>query len=173
MRPEKQLLLNSMEEMIEENANFIITRYEGLKSNAANDFRAEVEKVGGDFEVVRKRVFMKALEAKNICIDPQMLEGHVGIVFAGEDAVETCKSVFKFGKDNPDILHVAGGRFEGAVLDAAQVQAMSKLPSKDEMRAQFLGTLEAPMAQTLAVMDALLTSVVHCLNNKVQLDEQN
>ena len=50
---------------------------------------------------------------------------------------------------------------------------MSKLPSKDEMRAQFLGTLEAPMAQTLAVMDALLTSVVHCLNNKVQLDEQN
>ena len=46
------------------------------------------------------------------------------------------------------------------------VESLSKLPGKDEMRAQLLAYLEAPMAQTLAVMDALLTSVVYCLENK-------
>ena len=43
---------------------------------------------------------------------------------------------------------------------------LSLTASKDEMRAQFLGLLEAPLAQTLAVMDAVLSSVVYCLDNK-------
>jgi large subunit ribosomal protein L10 len=39
------------------------------------------------------------------------------------------------------------------------------------MRAQLLGTFEAPMSQTLAVVEAILCSVLHCLENKAQLSE--
>ena len=59
-----------------------------------------------------------------------------------------------------------GGRFEGRMYAADQMVKLSTLPSKDEMRAQLLATLEAPMAQTLAVMEAVLSSVVYCLQNK-------
>ena len=172
MRKEKQLLLDELQGKIESHENFIITRYENLKANLANEFRGEVEELGGDFEIVRKRVFMKALEAKNICIDPKVFQGHVGVVFAGEDAVATTKAIFKFGKDNPDTLSVQGGRVDGTILDTERFKVLSQLPGKDEMRAQFLGLLEAPMAQTLAVVEALLTSVIHCLNNKIQLEEE-
>jgi large subunit ribosomal protein L10 len=58
------------------------------------------------------------------------------------------------------------------MYNAADVEIMSQLPSKDVMRAQFLGLLEAPMAQTLAVMEALISSVVYCLDNKIELDGQ-
>ena len=45
-----------------------------------------------------------------------------------------------------------------------------KLPAKDEMRAQLLGLFEAPMSQTLSTMESLLTSVMHCLENKKDKD---
>ncbi len=95
------------------------------------------------------------------------LQGHIAVVFANEDPVQTTKAIFQFCQENEEVLEVIGGRFEGAICSAQDVEQISKLPSKDEMRAQFLGTLEAPLAQTLAVMDALLTSVMHCLENKV------
>ena len=53
-----------------------------------------------------------------------------------------------------------------AFCSASDVEQISKLPSKEEMRAQFLGTLEAPLSQTLGVIEALLTTVMHCLENK-------
>jgi large subunit ribosomal protein L10 len=54
------------------------------------------------------------------------------------------------------------------MCSASDVEQISKLPGKDEMRSQFLGTLEAPLAQTLSVLEALLTSVMYCLENKSQ-----
>ena len=56
-------------------------------------------------------------------------------------------------------------------IQASDVERLSKLPSKDEMRAQFLSVLEAPMSQTLAVMEALLTSVPYCLDNKCKQED--
>ena len=49
---------------------------------------------------------------------------------------------------------------------AADVEAIAKLPNLNEMRAQFLGLLEAPMAQNAQVVHAVLASVLYCLEEK-------
>jgi large subunit ribosomal protein L10 len=82
------------------------------------------------------------------------------------DPLDATKVVFQFSKDNEEILKVLGGKFDGQVYTGADLDALSKLPSLNELRAQFLGLLEAPMSQTLTVIDALLTSVLYCLENK-------
>jgi large subunit ribosomal protein L10 len=169
MRQEKQLLLKEVKNQIKHFDSFMIMRYLGLTANKANEFRREVAKTGGGVEVMRKRMLVKAAEAAGITLDVDALPGHIGLVYAGTDPIETTKLVFKFSQDNDKKIEVIGGRFEGLLYSAADVEKLSKLPSRDEMRAQFLGLLEAPMAQTLAVMDALLTSVVHCLDNKCKL----
>ncbi len=92
--------------------------------------------------------------------------GISALVFAGNDPFETTKFVFKFSQESDKAMEVIGGRFEGQLYNAAEMETLSKLPSKDEMRAQLLSVLQAPMAQTLAVMDAVLSSVVYCLDNK-------
>ena len=66
-------------------------------------------------------------------------------------------------------MNVLTGYMDGKLYNAEEVKTLSELPSKDELRAQFVGLLEAPMGQTLGVFDALLTSVIHCLNNKANL----
>lgn len=166
MREEKQLLLDEVHNYIKKNDSFLIMSYKGLTANKANEFRGDISKKGGIVEVVRKRILVKAAQGVGIDIDLDMLEGHIGLVFAGKDPLETAKFVFKFSEDNDKAIRVIGGRFEGQLYNAAEMETLSKLPSRDEMRAQFLSVLQAPMSYTLGVMDAVLSSVVYCLDNK-------
>lgn len=166
MRQEKELLKNEVKEKFEKLGSFVIMQYLGLSANTANDFRREVAKLGGDVEVCRKRVLLKAAEDAGVQLDPSFLMGSVGIVFLGPDPIETTKMVFKFSQDREKVIQVLGGQFEGQLFSGADVHRLSTLPGKDEMRAQLLSVFEAPLSQTLAVMEALLASVPHCLENK-------
>lgn len=168
MRKEKQLLLDEVTQKIDKAPAIVITRYQGLTANMAHQFRGQVAKVGGEFEVVRKRLLVKAAQTRGIQLDVDKLPGHVGLIFANQDALAATKAVFAFGKENGDAFEVLAGWFDGQVVSASDVEAISNLPDRDTMRAQFLGLLEAPMAQTLAVIEALLTVVPHCLENKAQ-----
>ncbi len=168
MREEKQLLLDEIKEKIDGSTAMVLTRYQSLTPDLSADFRSQLMKAGGSFAVVRKRVLIKAAEVGGITLDPNLLQGHVGVMFAQEDPVSPTKVLFDFAKDNKETLEVLAGQFEGRLCSAEDVKAISKLPPQDEMRSQFLGLLEAPMSQTLSVMEALLTSILHCIENKSQ-----
>jgi len=172
MRQEKQLLLNEIKDQIEDYGSFVVMRYLSLNANKANAFRKEVAKFGGSVEVMRKRVLIKAAEAAGVTLDIADLPGHIGLVYSKADPVEMTKMVFKFSQENDKAVQVVGGRFDGTLYNAADVEKLSKLPGKDEMRAQLLSVFEAPMAQTLAVMEALLASVVYCLDNKCKQEQE-
>src|SRR6185295_10364201 len=96
MKKEKQLLLDEITNQMEGTTSFLITQYTGLTANKTNDFRRQMMKIGGNFEVVKKRVFLKALSTRGLSLDIAALPGHVGLVFAGKDAIETTKAVMKF-----------------------------------------------------------------------------
>lgn len=167
MRQEKQFLLDEVKEKIEDSNAFVIARYQSLKSEANTAFRDSLHEVGGELEVVKKRVLIKAAEAAGVMgVDLEQLEGSIALVFAKDDPINATKAVFQFSKENEGVLEVLGGHIDGQLYDAAQVKKLSQLPGRDEMRSQLLGLFEAPMSQTLATMEALLTSVIHCLENK-------
>lgn len=166
MREEKQLLLDEVRKYIDANDSFLIMSYQGLTANKANEFRGNISRKGGVVEIVRKRILVKAAEVAGITMDLKTMQGHIGLIFGGSDPLETAKFVFKFGEENGKAIQVIGGRFEGQLYNAADMEMLSKLPNKDEMRAQLLSVLEAPMSHTLGVIDAVLSSVVYCLDNK-------
>jgi len=168
MRHEKQLLLDEIKDSIGSTDSFVVMRYKSLSANKANQFRREVSKLGGNVGMMRKRVLVKAAQAAGITLNVKELPGHVGLIYATQEPLELTKMVIQFGEDNEKAVEVIGGRIDGQLYNAADVTALSKLPSKNEMRAQLLSVFEAPMAQTLAVMDALLSSVVYCLDNKAK-----
>jgi len=166
MRQEKQYLLDEVEGQLEQYGSFVIMQYSGFTANAVHQFRRDIAKLGGNVEVMRKRILLKAAEAKGHKLALADLPGHIGLVFSGNDFIETTKLVFKYRQETDKAINVLGGVFEGKLYSGQEVEKLSKLPSKDVMRAEFLATLEAPMSQTLAVMEALLSSVIYCLDNK-------
>lgn len=166
MRAEKQLLLDDIKDMISGSKALVFASYKKFEPNSTASFRSTLSKSGGALEVVKKRVLIKAAQVAGFELDHSQLQGHIAIVIANQDPVQTTKVLYKFCQENENVLQVLGGRFEGALCSASDVEMISKLPEKDEMRAQLLGTFEAPLSQTLAVIEALLTSVVYCLDNK-------
>lgn len=168
MIEEKQLLLDEIKEKLDASSALVAVRYNSLTPDLSADFRKSLRDTGGSFAVVPKRVLIKAADQSGISLDPGVLQGHIGVVLAKDDPVSTTKALYAFTKDHEDTLEVLVGQFEGSLVSPEDVKAISKLPSQDEMRAQFLGLLEAPMSQTLSVMEALLTGVMHCLENKSQ-----
>lgn len=172
MRKEKQLLLDEVKEQIDQYGSFVVMRYSGLKANKATEFRRAVRGLGGNVEVMRKRILRKAAATAGIDFDEVPLKGHIGLVYGGLDPLETAKYIVKFSQENEQAIEIIGGRFDEKMYNGADVAMLSQLPSKNEMRAQLLGLFEAPMAQLLAVMDALLTSVPHCLQNKIEKCEE-
>lgn len=173
MRQEKQLLLDDVKEQIDQFGSFLIMRYLKLTANKANDFRRDVASIGGNIEMVRKRVLIKAAQSAGVELNLAELPGHIGLIFAGQDPLELTQKVFKFSQENEKVVEVIGARFEGRMYNGAEIERISKLPSKNEMRAQFLSLLEAPMAQTLSVMEALLSSVVYCIDNKCKQESSD
>lgn len=168
MRDEKQLLLDEVKEKIEGSEAFIIASYQNFTSDKARAFRALVAKANGDFEVVRKRVFVKAAEAVGIKLNADDYSGHIGVIFAKEDATKITKIAVKYSEDNEKAIQVIGGHIDGQVCSAEEMEAIAKLPSLNEMRSELLGLFEAPLSQTLAVIEAIMTAVPYCLEEKAK-----
>lgn len=166
MRPEKQLLLDEIKEKMEKSNAMIIASYERLDPQLSWDFHEKLRENDSDFEVVKKRIFLKMAHESGFEIVLKDLPGHVGIVFAFADPYALTKTVYTFNEDNENFLKILSGRVEKKNYSAKELEVLAKLPSQNEMRAQLLGLFEAPMAQTLSVMENLVLSVVYCLENK-------
>lgn len=162
MRAEKQLLLDEIRDKIEGTSSFIVARYQGMTTEKARTFRDIVAQAKGEFEVVRKRVFLKAVQAAGLQLNVEILKGHIGVIFTDADPAELSKIALKYSEENEKAIQIIAGQIQGEIYSGEDLEALAKLPPLEELRAQFLGLLEAPMGQTLAVMDAVMTSVPYC-----------
>ena len=167
MKNEKQMLLSDMQGQIKKSGTFIIARYQGLTGKRAHEFRKELSKSGAYFEVVRKRMLVQASKNLGVEFDPKLFPGHIGLVLGIADPLEVTKAVLKFSEQNDEAFELLGGFIDGQKTSAEDVRRMATLPNKDQMRAEMLGLLVTPASQLLTVFEALLSSVVHCIDNKV------
>jgi large subunit ribosomal protein L10 len=165
MSAEKQALLDEVKEKIDLEDGFILASYDKLSANAVAGMRESFIKAGGDMFIVKKRIFAKAASEKKVEYSLDELEGHVFLAMAKGNFPAMAKEVFKAVKSTKAVK-VLGGYFEEKKCAASEVEQISNLPSLDEMRAQIIGLLEAPMSQSLATIDAVLSSVMHCIDNK-------
>ena len=84
MRPEKQFLLDEIQEKMAGAKAFVFASYKKLEPNAAAGFRSNLAKTGGSLEVVRKRILIKAAQVAGVTLDKKLLEGHIAVFFADQ-----------------------------------------------------------------------------------------
>jgi large subunit ribosomal protein L10 len=168
MKREKQLLLEEMKGQIEQSGTFIITQYQKLTGDRAYAFRRELEKVGGYFEVVRKRMLLQATHQMGIEFDSDQLTGHIGLVLGAKDPIEATKIVMKFSESNEESFQLVGGYVEGQKTSRDDVRKLATLPGKEQMRAELLGLFCAPASGVLGAMESLLSGVLYCVDSRAR-----
>lgn len=167
MKEEKNLLLQEVKDKIENSQGFVVTAYQGFSAAYSREFRNNIASLSAEFEVVKKKIFFKALEQSNIQLNFGSIEGHFGVVFAYDNnPAQVAKRTLEFSETHNDSLTILGGLIDNIACSGQEVTAIAKLPSLQELRAQIVGLLQAPMTQVVGVMQSALTDVLYCMEEK-------
>ena len=167
-RERKEELVAQYGEMLQNCGGLIFTEYRGLTVTNVDDLRAKLREVDGTYVITKNTLLKIALEQQGWPVPEALLLGPVAIAFSNGDFPGVAKALLDFGKDFEEILVVKGGIMEGAVMDAAQVTVISKLPSLDELRAQLAGLLVQPATGLVSLLNAATGQLVNVLDAYVQ-----
>jgi large subunit ribosomal protein L10 len=111
----------------------------------------------------KKTLFKKAIKELNIDINEDSLGGSVMMLVANGDELAPAKLVSDLRKDHKDLI-IQGGVLESKWVSADEVLALAKLPSKEELIAQVVGTIRAPLSGLVGVLQGNLRNLVYALN---------
>ncbi|MGQ9511502.1 MAG: 50S ribosomal protein L10 [Thermaceae bacterium] len=142
--------------------SFFLVNYQGLTAKETHALRQALKEKGGRLFVAKNTLI--ALALRNLGL-PELdgLRGPSAVVFF-EDPVAVAKVLVEFSKNNAKgIPEAKGGLLGGQVLSPKDLLALAELPTKDELRAELLGVLQAPMSELVGVLGGVARELVGIL----------
>ncbi len=153
--------INELKEEFSQVEDFIFTDYRGLTVEQITELRNKLREEGATFKVVKNRFAKIALSELGRPDVGDKLVGPTAIALTGADSGSVAKILFDYAKDAP--LEVKGGIVAGDVYDVSQVEAFSKLPTRTELIAKLMGTLNAPIQNMVYLLNAVPETFVRTL----------
>ena len=160
-RAGKQDIVREMGAVFNDAAMVVVVHYRGLNVAQMTDLRSRMRDVGASIRVTKNRLTRIALEGKPCAGIAAYLDGPTAIAWSGEP-VGVCRVLCDFAREHGP-LTLVGGAMGGQVLDAARIEALSRLPSLDELRGTLVGLVAAPasrIARTVAEPGAGIARVL-------------
>ena len=103
----------------------------------------------------------RAAKDTDIQVAEEFFTGPVAIAY-GTDPVGMAKAISDFAKEN-DALEIRGGVLEGKAIDAAGINVLANLPSRDELLAKMLGSMQSPISGFVRTLNEIPASFVRTL----------
>jgi len=170
MRTEKVSILNEVIARVNASDFCFVLNYGGLKVAQFTALRQELSKHQSRAMVVKNTYLAKTAQELGWADISAILSGPTAVITGKGDVAEVAKMLTEFVKKH-DKAAVKGANVEQAILSAADVEALSKLPSKDVMRGILLNTFLAPATSFVRVLNAPLLNVLYAL--KAYEDKKN
>lgn len=148
-RAQKAEAVQGLNETFSATESVVVTQNMGLTATQTSELRVRMRQAGVDFKVSKNRLVLRAIKGTRYEGIGPMLKGPVGIA-TSKDPVAAAKVAATFAKDNEKLV-IVGGAIGDKLLDFAGVDALSKLPSLNEIRATLVAMLQTP-ATRLAVL---------------------
>ncbi len=141
----KRVVVEEIKEKLQNNKGVIFVDYKGINVEQDTALRKACRENNVTYKVYKNRLIVKALEELNITgYDAKYLEGTTAVAF-GADEVAAASVIGKESRDNKTV-RAKFGIVNGEVVDEAQVDALSRIPSKDTLIAMLMGMLKAPVS---------------------------
>jgi large subunit ribosomal protein L10 len=141
----------------------ILAEYRGLTVARSDKLRRALEKEGAAYRVVKNTLARIAVEGTDFSVLKGEFRGPISMVLAYKDPAATAKVVDAFAKENP-LFILRCGALGGKLMAAADVEALSKLPSREQLLGQFVGVLQGPLRNLVGVLSGVPRSFVQVLS---------
>lgn len=162
MRPEKVAMLDELRGRVEESVFVILADYGSLNVEDGQELRKRLRDVDAEFHIVKNRLFRHLSSDIGVEKLEEGLKGRTAVITGQGEITDVTKTLKDFIAEK-EVPTLKMGALEGAFLTEADLKALASMPSKDEMRAKLLGTLAAPMSQTVGVLNQKLSSLLYVL----------
>lgn len=166
----KKTILQGLVDKFARSKSVVFTEYRGLKVKGISDLRKRLRSKNAEMQVAKKTLMKLAAKENHIEeIADAILEGPVSATFSYEDDFGALQILFKFSKENEN-LKLLGGIINGKVVDAETIKKYAKLPSKEELLAKFMSSLQSPASGFVSILNNLIAGFVRVL--KAHHDKQ-
>ncbi len=151
-RAEKQASIESVTAKFNAAEIALVVHNTGLTVAQMSDLRKKMRDAGADFKVAKNRLAKIALKDTKFEQLTDLFKGPT-VVATSTDPVSVAKGLVDFAKTN-DKLVILGGAFGAQKLSVKDIEALSKLPSLNELRATIVGMLVTPATRIAGILQA-------------------
>jgi len=158
---QKQAVVSEIAAQLEAARSVIVAEYRGLDAGALTGLRAKARKSGITLRVLKNTLARRALKGTPF----EKLSGQlIGPLMYGiaRDPVAGAKVLSAFAKENEKFV-IRGGAMPNLLLSVKDVSALAALPSRDQLLAKLMGTLQAPIVKLVRTMNEVPGKFVRTL----------
>lgn len=160
---EKKKIVEDLKEKFATTKVVIVTDYKGLNVSQMTELRRNLSKANVEFQVVKNTLLTRASKDTDAELLVDVFKGPSGIALSFDDPVAPAKVLTQFAKDNQK-LEIKAGVMNGKMMDLDAIMALSKLPSREELLAQVLATMNAVPTGLVRALADVPRRMVNALN---------
>lgn len=162
-RTEKEQIVQELNARLKETQATFLADYRGINVDQVTAMRRELTQAGVEYRVVKNKLLKLAAQDTPAADLQGFCAGPTAIALSGSDPVAPAKILSKYAKA-VEAFELKAGILDGKLLSVADIIALADLPSREEMLAKMLGSLNAPVSNFVGTMAAIPRSLVQVLN---------
>jgi len=161
---EKLNVVSAVTEIMEKSTAIFLTDYSGIDVDDINDLRNQFRNEGVNYKVFKNTLFKRALEEsgkyEKLAVH---LEGMTAFAFADENPVAPAKIIKKYFDKNKK-LSLKACYIEGEYYDGSNLNTLASLPSKNDLVASIIGSINAPASGIVGAINAVMRDLVSVID---------
>lgn len=154
--------IDEIKSKIEKAQVAIITEYKGLTVEEITKLRRDLQKDGGDYMVTKNTLTKIAVKGTEYEAISEKMTGPIALAFGFNDPVSPAKVVKKF-IETAKKGEIIGAVLDGKLLSAEETKALANLPSKEEMFAKMLGSINSPASGLVGCVNGVMASLTRTI----------
>lgn len=150
-------------EKVAKSKSITITDYRGLTTAQLLDLRQKLLDLDAEYQVTKNTLLCRALAKEGHDVESELVEGPTATLFSYGDEVAPIKALSSFAK-LMKLPVIKGGYLGKEFLRAERLEALAKLPNKEVLVSQVMGTINAPITGLVNVLQANIQNLLFALN---------
>ncbi len=162
-RPEKIAEVEAIAGHLQSAQSTVLADYHGITVEQMTEFRVKCRENNVVCRVVKNRLAMIAADQVDLPELKEHLTGPIALIMGPESQVDPAKLVVDFAKEVA-AMEVKGGFMDGAFMSPDQIVALSKVPSRDELYAKMMGSINSPLTGIVGVTNGVMSALTRAVN---------
>ena len=163
----KKVVVQEITDKIKASKSVVLVDYNKLTVAEVSALRNMCKQAGCEYKVYKNTLVRKALNDLGYKDFDGDLNGPTAVTF-GADETSAAKLMVQAAKDYENKVVIKSAFVDNAYVDKAGVKALASMPSREELVAKMLGSMQAPLSNFAGVLNNLVAGIVRVLNGIAQ-----